>query len=247
METAERTRDTTPSLVRVRMRAIENDLDTGAYRPGPWSRLLAEMRNLPIADRGALAEDVSRISRKLHLRHGQRMVSATIGYALELLLTLAGLVLLAIAVRSESSALAIVVALVWTMTLQPLIKVGVGYTLGIRYEYAYLYGVEPRFKMRFGDYVARPRWARIVVHVSGMIGSPLGAWLPTVFLGKSQWLAIDVCLLLFWIVMAINLFSFIAVLSGVAKRIGSLRLADGSGGAAALELREALEIAPASG
>ncbi len=46
--------------------------------------------------------------------------------------------------------------------------------LGIAYDYAYLFHIEPRFKMSYGTYLAAPRWARIVFHLSGIVGSPLG-------------------------------------------------------------------------
>jgi hypothetical protein len=43
-------------------------------------------------------------------------------------------------------------------------------------------------------------------------------------------------------VVAINVAGFVAVLTAVRARIGPVSLRDSSGGAAALELREALEI-----
>jgi hypothetical protein len=138
--------------------------------------------------------------------------------------------------------LVIVSAVLWTTAFQPLIKVAVGYLLGVRYEYAYLYGIEPRFKMRFGQYLAQARYVRLLLHLSGTIGSPIGAWLPTVFVDPSLRIAIYVCWGLFWTVVVINVAGFVAVLTGVRSRVGSIRLRDSSGGAAALELREALEI-----
>ena len=95
--------------------------------------------------------------------------------------------------------------------------------------------------MRFGDYLAAPRWARIVLHLSGTIGSPLGAWLAMVCLPTDLRIAIDVCWAIFWIVVAVNVASFIAALAGV-KKLGPLKASDSSGGSAALELREALEM-----
>src|SRR6202011_6332563 len=103
------------------------------------------------------------------------------------------------------------------MTFQPLVKIAVGYLLGVEYEYAYLYGVEPRFKMRFGDYIAAPRWARIVLHLSGTIGSPLGAWLAKVCLPTDLSIAIMVSAAIFWIVIAVNITSFLVALAGVKK------------------------------
>src|SRR5262249_38713708 len=151
-------------------------------------------------------------------------------------------VVLALGARHQSNLLVIVSAVIWTIAFQPLLKVAVGYLLGVRYQYAYLYGVEPRFKMCFGEYLAQPRYARLLLHLSGTVGSPLGAWLPTLFVDPSLRIAVYVCWGLFWSVVAINVAGFVAVLTGVRARIGPVSLRDSSGGAAALELREALEI-----
>jgi hypothetical protein len=146
-----------------------------------------------------------------------------------------------LAIQNRSNLMGIIAAVLWMMTFQPLIKIGVGYPLGIKYEYAYLYGLEPRFKMRYGDYLAAPRWARIVLHLSGTIGSPLGAWLAMVCMPSELRIAIDVSLAIFWIVVAINVVSLVVALAGVRK-IGPFKATFSSGGSAALELREALEI-----
>jgi hypothetical protein len=188
-----------------------------------------------------LAEDLSRVSRKLHER-GKRTIAFGTGYLAEVVFASAGAVVLGLGAHHQSNLLVIVAALIWTMAFQPLIKVGVGHLFGIGYEYAYLFGVEPRFKMRFGDYLAKPRYARMLLHLSGMIGSPLGALLPMLFIDSSMRIATYVCWTLFWVVTAINIGSFIAMLTGMARKVGPVKLADGSGGAAALELREALEI-----
>src|SRR5947209_3637448 len=126
------------------------------------------------------------------------------GLVAECALSLLGGVLIVLAIHNHSNLLALVAAAIWTMTFQPLLKIAVGYLLGVEYEYAYLYGVEPRFKMRFGDYIAAPRWARIVLHLSGTLGSPLGAWLVKVCLPSDLNLAIGVCEGIFWIVVAVN-------------------------------------------
>lgn len=222
--------------------AIEREVDSNSYRAGPWARLVNEVRALPIAERRSVAENLSRISRKLHQRSGRSTVSVPAGYLAELGLAIAGAVVLALGSRHQSNLLVIVSAVLWTIAFQPLIKVAVGYLLGVRYEYAYLYGFEPRFKMCFGQYLAQPRYARLLLHLSGTIGSPIGAWLPIWFVDPSLRIAIYVCWGLFWTVVVINVAGFVAVLTGVRSRVGSIRLRDSSGGAAALELREALEI-----
>jgi hypothetical protein len=222
--------------------AIEREVDSNSYRAGPWALVVNEIRALPIAKRRSAAESLSRISRKLHQRSGRSTVSVRAGYLAEIALAVTGAVVLALGSRHQSNLLVIVSAVIWTIAFQPLFKVAVGYLLGVRYEYAYLYGIEPRFKMCFGQYLARPRYARLLLHLSGTIGSPIGAWLPTLFIDPSLRIALYVCWGLFWTVVVINLAGFVGVLAGVRSRVGSIRLRDSSGGAAALELREALEI-----
>jgi hypothetical protein len=129
--------------------------------------------------------------------------------------------------------------IIWVSTLQPLVKLAVGTLSGVRYDYCYLYGLEPRFKMKFGSYVSAPRRKRIALHASGMVGSPLGAILVAYMADDTLPVARSVSLAVFWIVLAINLISAILGLFGV-RRLGRLRLAEGSGGALGLELREAL-------
>jgi len=195
-----------------------------------------------MAKRRPLSEDLSRVSRKLHQRVRRQTIPVETGYLAEATFAVVGAILLGVGVTHQSNLLVILAALIWTLAFQPLVKVGVGHLLGIGYEYAYLYGAEPRFKMRFGDYVAQPRYARLLLHLSGMIGSPIGAWLPTLFVDPSMRIATYVCWAVFWTVVAINVGAFIAILAGITRQVGSILLADSSGGAAALELREALEI-----
>ena len=216
-------------------------MDSGRYKGGPWSRLVAEIRAMPIDNRCELSDALTRVSRKLHER-GKRTFSAKTAYQAEIAFAVIGAIVLGFGVHNQSNLLIILAALVWTTAFQPLIKVGVGRLLGVGYEYAYLYGVEPRFKMRFGEYLARPRYARLLLHLSGMVGSPLGAWLPILFTDESTKVAEYVCWAIFWVIVAINVGSFIAMLTGLANRAGGLRLADGSGGSAAIEVRGALEI-----
>jgi hypothetical protein len=227
--------------IRDRIAAIERPIDEGRYRPGPWERLLKDARMLPRAERAALAEDISRVSSKLHRRTARRTISFITGLMIEGGLSIVGAVLIILASRNHSNLLAIIAASIWVMTFQPLVKIAVGYLLGVEYEYAYLYGVEPRFKMRYGDYIAAPRWARILLHLSGTIGSPIGAWLPTVCISNDLWIAIDFCWAIFWLVVAVNVASFLIAIAGV-RSLGPFKASFSSGGAAALELREALEI-----
>ncbi len=232
----------TLEALRGQIAAIERDLEAGSYRPGPWSRLTKQVRAMPVDSRCLVAEDLSRISRKLHLRGERRTLSVRAGYIAEAIFALLGAVILAFGAGNRSNVLVILAALIWTTAFQPLIKIGTGHLLGIGYEYAYLYGIEPRFKMRFGQYLSKPRYVRLLLHLSGMIGSPIGACLPILFIAPTMRVAIYFCWALFWIVVAINVGAFVAALAAIGDRVGSVRLTDSSGGLAALELREALEI-----
>ncbi len=227
--------------VRDGIAAVEREADEGRYRPGPWDALMRVARSLPRADRGALASEISRVSAKLHCRKPIRKASLMAGLAAEIVGAVAGAVVLLLALQHHSNALAILAAAAWIATLQPLIKVAVGYLVGIDYEYVYLFGIEPRFKMRYGDYLAAARWARIIFHLSGTIGSPLSAWLIAVCVSDELWIAQDLSRAAFWIFLGVNAASFVVALFGV-RRAGPFRLVQSSGGAAALELREAMEL-----
>ena len=227
--------------IRDRITEIERQIDEKRYRPGPWDRMLRDARALSREDRGVLKEEFSRVSNKLHRRDGRATISLTAGLVAEAALTVVGGVLVIFAIHNDSNLCGIIAAAIWTTAFQPLIKIGVGYLLGIEYEYAYFYGVEPRFKMRYGDYMAAPRWARVVLHLSGTIGSPLGAWLAMICLPADLTIAIDVCRGIFWVVAAVNIAGFIVALAGIRK-LGPMKASASSGGSAALELREALEI-----
>jgi hypothetical protein len=147
--------------------------------------------------------------------------------------------LLALGVHAQSNIAAIAGMAVWVVALQPLVKVATGAALGVRYDYAYLANGEPRFKMEYGSYLAQPRWARVVLHLSGAVGSPLGAYLAARLvrgaLPATYWIAIVV----FWMTNALNLALFLAGLFGI-KQLGVSRTVDTSCGAAGAEIREAL-------
>lgn len=227
------------SQLRSEIAKIESSIDAGTYRPGPWARLLTRVRAAPASDRLAIAPDVTRVSRKLHLRHGRSTIKAQTGLIIELGAVALGDFLLALGVHALSNVAAIAGMAVWVVALQPLIKVATGAALGIRYDYAYLANGEPRFKMEYGSYLAQLRWARVVLHLSGAVGSPLGAYLAATLargqLPAAYWIAIVV----FWMVNALNLALLVAGLAGV-KRVGVSRTVDTSCGAAGAEMREAL-------
>ena len=136
--------------VRAQLREIENQLDAGAYRTGAWQPFLSQVRMLPRDQRLTLAPDLTRVSDKLHLRQGRPTLPFGIGIAAMLVVTAIGAVLLRGGLERHSNAAVIAAALIWWFAFEPLVKVGVGLLLGLRYGYAYIDGV-PRFKMRLGS------------------------------------------------------------------------------------------------
>jgi hypothetical protein len=225
--------------LRGRLAAIERAVDDGSYRPGPWHALVRDVRNSMFFERAALADDISRVSRKLHLRRPRRRVAMNTGILLEIAATIVGGLLMTLGVAAHSAALAFVGALLWMVTFEPLIKLIVGRAAGVHYDYFYLFGIEPRLKMRYGTYLARPRLLRIIVHLSGIVGSPLAAWLTSWMLSQAQPAAAALCYGAFWVLVIINVVNFILPLLGV-NRIGPMPVLMSSAGSAAIEIREGL-------
>jgi hypothetical protein len=227
--------------LRGRILAIERAVDDGSYRPGPWHALVHDIRNSMLLERAEVADDVSRVSRKLHLRKKRRHVPMKVGLLLEIVATSLGALVMMIGVGARSNVLAVIGALVWIVTLEPLIKVMAGSLLGVHYDYVYLLAIEPRLKMRYGTYLTRPRLFRVIFHLAGTIGSPLAAYVAYLIL--SHWLPVAAafCLGAFWVLVAINVVNFVAALAGV-HRVGPMPLSLSSAGSAAQEIREGLGL-----
>lgn len=224
-----------------RLETIEDDVEAARYRPGPWETLLRELRERPRVEREEIADAVARVSRKLHMRGGRRTIEVGNAITVELAATIAGAVILIVAFATSSTLLAIVSASIWATTFQPLIKFACGRALGVRYDYAYLYGVEPRLKMDFGSYIAAPRAARILLHLSGTVGSPLAVLIVWLLLPPGLTLARVLCWYGMWVLIGINAVTLVAGLAGI-RRLGGFRMRDSSSGAAAAELREAVGL-----
>jgi hypothetical protein len=227
------------TIIRDRLGAIEQSIDSGQYRPGPWNSLLRDVRALPQADRAALADALSRVSRKLHRRHHYFAIPFAAAFASEIALAILGAIALTLGVRHESNLLVMIAAAPWAVAFQPLVKVSTGLLLGIGYDYAYLYHWEPRFKTAYGKYLVVPRASRIIFQLAGMIGSPLGLWLPTIRTNSHLTVAFYVCRAFFWLIVATNVGTLLPALAGIRK-IGSFSFRDSSAGMAAVEIREAL-------
>jgi hypothetical protein len=161
----------------------------------------------------------------------------TAGLCIESCAATLGGILLALGIADLSNALAIVAMVLWASSFQPLIKVASGTALGIRYEYAYLFGsIEPRFKTDFGSYLALSAWKRMMFHLSGTLGSPLGAALVAVIADERLRIATWASWVAFWIVIAVNAAALLAGFTGMS-RIRGFRIAETSGGLAAVEFR----------
>ena len=152
-----------------RMQAIAAALEADDYRPGSWQSVLADIDALSADQTRTLAPEVTKLSRQLHQRHGFLQVGFRVGYAVEIFVFIAGC--LAIAEDSLVTNLAGIFCL--GLCLQPLIKISVGLVLGVRYDYAYLWYIEPRFKMQYGSYLILPGERRVLLHLIGSIGTPL--------------------------------------------------------------------------
>ena len=161
------------SDLRAQLDAIERSIDGGTYRAGEWQRFLERAARAATVERRALEETVTRVSEKLHARKAGRTATAQQGLAFESLAAILGLVVLAAAAALERASLVIVAAVLLGTALQPLLKTSTGIALGMDYAYAYLWRGEPRFKLRFGGYLAAPRWRRLVLHLSGTLGTPI--------------------------------------------------------------------------
>jgi hypothetical protein len=227
--------------LRARLSQIEASIDSDGYRAGPWARLVADLKHEPASKRRALAADVSRVSRKLHRRRAGWTISVAAGVALEAAVVICGGILLAAGIHTGSVLAAVTGGIFWMTAFQPLMKVAIGSALGVGYEYAYLYGVEPRFKMRFGDYVAAPRPVRVSLHLGGTAGSPIGLWFAAIAIRGELPATARALVVAAWLLVALNAVLFGFGAAGLS-RVGSHRTRDTSGGAAAFEIREALGL-----
>jgi hypothetical protein len=225
-----------PAFLRDRLATIEAALDRGDYKPGPWRRLVDELRDSPQAERIALAPDVNRVSSKLHRRQPRRTIGLLGAVLLEALGGILGGVLVAAALKHGSTLLALVGMGLWVMSFEPLLKLSVGTALGVEYEYAYLYGgVEPRFKMKFGSYLTISPLRRAIVQFAGTLGSPLGA-LVAARLYPALPTAQVITWIAFWLLVLVNVSGVVTELAGV-RRLGKLRLPPGSANEMIVELR----------
>lgn len=212
---------------------IDGEIDAGEYRRGRWQRFLKDAAALDRESREALAEGISRVSRKLHRRHGFPAIPFAAALLAEAILLAAGLVL----VMNEAVLPRLTGAVLLALCLQPLIKVVTGLLLGVRYDHAFLWYVEPRFKMAYGTYFRLSPLARVIVHLSGSIGTPLATLIAYMAFADGPALLAWVWLLAFVGAVVLQVGAFLAEWFGV-RMVGPFRLSTlTSPATAALELK----------
>jgi hypothetical protein len=228
--------------LKAELAAIERSVDDERYQPGPWQMLVDQVRHLPPAERAELASDLTRVSDKLHRRRHRYVIGATAALVIESIAAVVGALMLADALASDSNLTALIALAIMASTFQPILKIAVATAFGVSYDYAYLYGYfEPRFKMAFGSYLAAPVVGRILLHLAGMVGSPLAAWIVIRIASGMLPTAVSVAWWVFWITVLVNVAAFASAMSG-RRRVGPIKAIDSSGGMAGIELRHALGL-----
>ena len=188
------------------------------YVPGTWQRVLVEISNLDETTRESLKSRISEISDALHGRHGYKRFNFLAAYLLEM-----SMIATAIGLACTSSMLLHLIATLFlAVALQPALKVTSGLMLGVRYSYAYLWHFEPRFKMMYGDYIACPRWRRLIFQFSGCVGTPFAMVIGMTLLQDAFFL-FWLCALGLVAFSLMQLAAFIAAIMGV-ERVGSMML-----------------------
>jgi hypothetical protein len=224
------------------LRQIERDLDAGVYQPGPWAEFLREANRCPQHERVALAEDISRVSSKLHRRNGRKTLAFPLAIGLEWLMAGVGILLLRVALQRGSVLLLVLAINTLAFTAQPIIKTSVGMLLGVRYAYGYAQGIEPRFKMRYGTYLAAPHWKRFLLHLSGTVGTSLALWLAADQAQPKFPKSAMVCRVFVWVQTLVQVIPFLAALTGVQRSHTIKRMVrESSSGQAGSELRVMLK------
>lgn len=217
---------------------IETTLDDGTYQPGAWAAFLRSAMQQPPAQLAMIADDVSRVSDKLHRRQPRPTFTCSTGLLAEWLATGGGVLLLRTGLRHKSGPAVWLAATIFASTFQPLIKVHVGQALGIRYSFMYIQGAEPRFKMRYGSYLASARWKRVLLHLSGTVGTPLALTTVSVFAAPVLPVSARVCAFLAVLGVGLQVVPFVAGLLNVQHPPALVTLVrESSGGHAARELR----------
>ncbi len=214
---------------------IQQALDENRYSIGSWQKLVSAVEALSPAERVAFSGSVSDLGNRVHQRHGYPEIPFPTGFLMELALLALGLYVF---IRgAESLLLAIAASLALILSMQPFLKILTGFILGVRYAYAFLFYIEPRFKMQYGTYLSLTPMQRIIFHTSGVIGTPVAIVIAMQML-PDQAIVVFWGWILFWGAVAMQVIPFLAELAGL-RRVGSYRLSSLTGAAAiATEIRK---------
>jgi hypothetical protein len=214
---------------------LQTSIQEGTYRVGDWQRLVSIIDGLPYDDKQDLSLSISETSNLLNQRHGFLCLPFAAGFMIEFILAMFGFYILYNGTANPAIALMASVALI--LSLQPFLKIIVGFLLGVRYAYVYLFYIEPRFKTQYGTYLTLSPTQRIAYHLSGIVGTPLALYLALAILGPAGFPLIWIWLL-FWGAIAVQLLPFIAEWFGL-KKLGPFRLSVLTGAAmVAVELKK---------
>lgn len=191
---------------------IEKDLDAASYCVGDWQKCLRVLKGLEQGQSAMLSQDLTRVSNKLHRRNRFYEAPAWVGFIFEYFLLAASL----LAMSAESVFLRLASVVLLALCLQPLLKTYTGLLLGVRYSYVYLWYFEPRFKMQFGSYHQLDHWKKLVLQLSGSLGTPLALLVGWRVLADEALLS-ALCLGGAVIASLMQLAAFLAVWFGVRK------------------------------
>jgi len=183
---------------------------------------------------------VSRVSDKLHQRNHAARFPFWVGLVFEAVGIAAGVGILEIGLGRAHTGLVIASSIILTIALQPPIKIAVAYLVGVRYSHFFFFGIEPRFKMRYGTYLSAERWSRVLLHLAGTVGSPLAFWWVALRTEGTLEGASAICWTLFLLLVAVQVLTFVLGIAGVRSLgpLGAVRHT--SGGAAVFEIRDAV-------
>ncbi|MFT4713802.1 MAG: hypothetical protein ACJAVI_002969 [Candidatus Azotimanducaceae bacterium] len=191
---------------------VERDLDSMTYRVGDWQKCLKCLKGMEVGESSLLSQDLTRVSNKLHRRNQFLEAPAWVGFIFEYLLLASSL----LAMTADSILLLIVSVVILALCLQPLIKTYTGLLLGVRYSYVFLWYFEPRFKMQFGSYHELVRWKKLLLQLSGSVGTPIALLVGWRILADAPLLS-TLCLGFAAIAALMQVAAFVAVLCGVRK------------------------------
>lgn len=212
MNTGHTTSTASAADIGAELAAIEQALDSHTYKKGAWLKLLRHVDPLPADDRKALAPTLNRVSDKLHQLNGFPRQPVALGLIMEVVLLVVALTLL----NADALWARVIAVGALALSLQPSLKIAAGLLLGVRYSYVFLWYFEPRFKMRYGTYMALPRINKVLFQLAGSVGTPLALLIGFFVFSDSTVLA-ALSLLGSFVTALMQVAAFVAAWCGVRK------------------------------